>query len=163
MAKALTISVHVDGIRQTLAAFRRLPKQASDSLRDRTLDLSELLARRIKAAGRLDSRQSAAVAPTVKAVRDRVPAIVAGGTVRVTSTRVPASKVIFGSEFGARRRFGWYAAHKYASSRGRQYRRHLGRGSYWIFRTVEENAAEISRAWAKVADDVVQAWNRDGA
>ena len=100
-AKALTVKMHIDGVHQTLAAFRRLPKEASDSLRDHTLDLSKDLARKVAAAARVDSRQSAAVAPTVKALRDRVPAIVAGGMTRVGTPRVPAYAVIFGSEFGA--------------------------------------------------------------
>jgi len=162
-AKALTVKMHIDGVHQTLAAFRRLPKEASDSLRDHTLDLSKDLARKVAAAARVDSRQSAAVAPTVKALRDRVPAIVAGGMTRVGTPRVPAYAVIFGSEFGAKHRFGWYSGSRYAASFGRQYRRHVGRGSYWFFRTVEENEAMIGQAWTRVADDIIDAWSRDGA
>lgn len=161
--KTLKISMHVDGVRQTLAAFNRLPKAATDSLRERSKKLSELLAREVRTAARVDSPQAAAVAHTVKAVKDRVPAITAGGNTRIASTKVPAYKLIFGSEFGAKHRFGWYAASRYIGSSGRQYRPHLGRGSYWFFHTVEANQAAIGKAWTAVADDIVDDWSKDGA
>ena len=161
-AKALSVSIYTDGIRSTLAAFRKLPAEASENLRDGSLKLSKTLARRVQAAGLADSDQAAAVAPTVKAVRDRVPAITAGGPTRVTSSRVPAWKILFGSEFGARRRFGWYAARKYSRSPGRQYRPHLGRGSYWMFRAVDRSQATINAGWAKVADDIAASFRQRG-
>lgn len=160
-SKSLAVSVHVTGVRQTLAAFARLPKEASDDLRTETLKLSESLARKVADAARIDSDQAALIAPTVKAVRDRIPAITAGGTKRVGRNRVPAYRILFGSEFGARRRFGWYAQRQYAHSAGRQYRRHLGKGSYWFFQAVEDATPDISTAWSKVADDIVTAWSRD--
>jgi hypothetical protein len=138
---ALTIRIRVDGARETLAAFRGLPKAANDSLRARTLDLAQMLASRVAAAARADSAQSALMAQTVRAQRDRLPAIVAGGSKRVGSRRVPAFKILFGSEFG--------------SSLLPQYRPHLGRGSYWMFRSVETNHAAISAEWNRVVDDVL--------
>ncbi len=161
-AKSLSIAVHVDGARPILAALRKLPKEASESLRNRSTALSKTLARKVKAAGIAEGSQAAAVATTVKAVRDRVPAITAGGSTRVTAHRVPAQHLVFASEFGARRRFGWYAARKYAHSRGRQYRRHVGRGSYWFFKTVEHNSDDVSSAWRKVADDIIDSFRAGG-
>jgi hypothetical protein len=162
MPKTLKVRIHVDGVRQTLAAFNRLDKAANDALREHSKNLSELLARRDKTAAHADSPQAAAVAHTVKAVKDRVPAITAGGPSRIASTRVPAYKLIFGSEFGAKNRFGWYNASRYIGSHGRQYRPHLGRGSYWFFHTVEENQAAIGKAWSQAADDIVKDWSKDG-
>lgn len=158
--KSLAIAVHVDGARPILAALNKLPKEASDDLRDGSLKLSRTLARKVRAAGRADSHQAAAVAPTVKAVRDRIPAITVGGNTRVTANRATASSLLFGSEFGARRRFGWYAADKYRRSRGRQYRIHLGKGSYWIYRTIDHNSSTIDKAWLDVADKIVQSFAR---
>jgi hypothetical protein len=147
MAKtALTVNVKITGLRETLRAFRELPKEANDALRDRSTELARTMATRVAAAGQSDSPQSAAVASTVKARRDRVPVIEAGGTQAVTSSRVPAWKILFGSEFGARI---W-----------RQFRPHVGKGSYWIWRTVERNQAEISEAWNKAADDIAVAFSR---
>jgi hypothetical protein len=144
----LTVSVRIDGVRETLQAFRSLPKAANDSLRKRSMELAQTLADRVAAAGRADSRQSALVAPTVRARRDRVPVIVAGGPKRVGRNRKPAHKILFGAEFGAKTL--------------PQFRPHLGRGSYWFFRTVEENQAETARAWDQVADDILRAYTRGG-
>lgn len=147
-SQPLTVRIHITGVRETLAAFRRLPKEASAELRERTLALSQALANRIQAEARSEGRQAALLAPTVKANRDRVPSITAGGTKRVGSRRKPAWKLLFGSEFG--------------SDRYGQFKPHLGRGSYWLFRTVEAEETEIGRAWLAVADAIVCSFTRDG-
>lgn len=144
MSQKLTISVHITGAAETLAAFRRLPREASDALRERSLELATSLADKVRAAAESDSPQSALMGPTVKARRDRIPTIEAGGSTRVASSRVPAYKILFGSEFGARTLA--------------QYRPHVGRGSYWMFKTVEDNEAQISAAWNKATDDIVKAF-----
>lgn len=144
----LTINVKITGARETLAAFRRLPKDASKALRERSLELAQALAGRVASAARADSPQSALMAATVKPRRDRVPVIEAGGTSRVGSNRVPAYKVLFGSEFGARVL--------------PQYRPHQGRGSYWMFRTVEANEATLEAGWQKAAADIQRAFESDG-
>lgn len=121
--QAFTVNIHVEGGRQTLAAFRRLPKQASSELRDATLKLSASLARKVEAAARSEGGQAALMALTVKALRDRVLALSAGGSKRVGSRRVPAWKLLFASEFGMNRRSGWYAHSRYASSTRSEERR----------------------------------------
>lgn len=146
---ALTVSIRIDGARETLAAFRRLPKEASDSLRQRSMELAQVLVTRVAAGARADSPQSALMAPTVKVARDRVPAITAGGSTRVGRNLVPAYKIIFGSEFG--------------STTLRQYRPHLGRGSYWLWKTVQQNETEIGAAWDRVAQDIVRSFSTSGS
>lgn len=149
MAKdSLTVNMTVVGARETLAAFRRLPREASDSLRERSTQLAVALASHVAGAARGDSAQSALMAPTVKARRDRIPSIQAGGTTRVGSNRVPAYKILFGSEFGARTLA--------------QYRPHVGRGSYWLFRAVEERETEIATAWELVVEDIRRSFERGG-
>jgi hypothetical protein len=151
MASTITYKFRVEGLRETIRAFRDLPKDANNELRDRTLVLAQTLAEQVRAAGMADGPQSARAAESVKAQRDRVPVIKAGGTKR-------SSAVVFGSEFGMNRRSGWYAARRYNASDGRQYRPHEGRHSYWFFRTVEDNEGEIAAAWRQVADDVLARW-----
>lgn len=152
--QTLTVTVHIEGIRGTLAAFARLPKEANDSLRDRSLALSRSLAVDVAAAATAEGGQAALMAPTVRAVRDRVPAISAGGVKKVGRHKVSAWRLLFASEFGQNKRSGWYAAARYAGSAGRQYGPHLGRGSYWFFATVEAHEAEIGTAWRRVVDDI---------
>jgi hypothetical protein len=148
MGSTLTVKLHITGLRETLRAFDALPQAADDSLSKRSMELAESLAVKVRAAASSDSKQSALMASTVRAKRARVPMITAGGSKAVGHRKVPAFKVLFGSEFGA--------------SRLLQFRPHVGQGSYWFFRTVEENADDIDSAWGKVADDIVRSFVRDG-
>lgn len=151
----LTASVRIDGMRETLAAFNRLPKDANDALRDKSMELAQALAGEIAAAGRSEGRQAAILAATVKARRDRAPVVVAGGAKRVGRNREPAYALLFGSEFGMNKRTGWYARPRFDQSSGRQYKAHRGRQGYWFFPTIEKNADEIAAVWRKAADDLI--------
>lgn len=158
----LTVKVRITGVRETLAAFRDLPDDANQELRTRSKALAETLAAQVRAAAVADSPQSALLAPTVKAGRDRVPVITAGGARKVGRYRKPAGRLLFGSEFGSNRQSGWYFAPQYRGSDGRQWRPHAGRGSYWFFRTVEDNSARVDREWNAAADSIVRRWGRGG-
>ncbi|WP_188193446.1 hypothetical protein [Nonomuraea sp. SYSU D8015] len=138
--EVLKVNLRLSGAKETLKAFRDLPKEANDSLRKRTLEISEALATKLQGAAQGDSAQSGLIAPTIKARRDRVPVIAAGGSRRVGRKRKPAHKILFGSEFG--------------SNRLKQFRPHLGQGSYWFFRTVEANESEINETWNQVVADI---------
>lgn len=147
MASGLTITVRVSGARETLAAFRAMPKNTVDELRDASLDLSRDVARWAAAGGHAEGAQAGLVAGTVRAVRDRVPSVQAGGSRRVGSRKAPAWTLLFGSEFG--------------SNRYRQFpHRHLGRGSVWFFRTIEAHETEIAERWLRAADRVIAAFAR---
>ena len=144
-APSLAINVGVDGIQQTLAAFKQLPKDASNELRNATLVLAKLLADAASEAGRAEGRQAALAAPTVVARRDRIPIVVVGGTKRVGRRRVPVYKILFGSEFG--------------SSRLKQYKPHRGREGYWFFPTVEREAQATADVWGRMAEAIIAKWS----
>lgn len=148
MARAgLTINVRIGGVRETLAAFRSMPKEANRELRAAALDLSRQLAVAAKAAGEAEGAQAALLARTVRAVRDRVPAVQTGGTRRLGSKKKPAWKMLFGSEFG--------------SDRYRQFRHpHQGRDGIWFFPTIEEQAPAIAARWSEAADRIIAAFSR---
>jgi hypothetical protein len=138
----LTVQVRISGVRETIAALSRLPKDANDEIRAAAQELAKKLATAAQLAGRTEGRQAALVATTVKAARDRVPVITAGGTKRLGRNREPAYKLLFGSEFGA----NYY----------RQYKPHLGPDSYWFFQTVEEEQATIAAEWLEAADAIIE-------
>ena len=148
MAKTgLTIVVEIDGVRETLAAFRDLPKQATDKLRDAAGQIADDLLPGVRSAARSDaSPQAALVASTAKVRRDRIPVLVAGGTKRLGVNRAPAYKLLFGSEFGADR-------HK------QFHKRHQGQEGSWFFPVVEAEAARISAAWNDAADAIIREFN----
>lgn len=151
----ITVRLSITGARETLRAFRDLPKDASKELRDANQAISEDLAGLIAAAARGSDAQSAAVAPTVKARRDRLPTVVAGGKRRATKQRrrskgqdpTTASDILFGSNFGA----------TYLP----QFRPHnggAGSDDYWFFRTVEREEPRIVSEWEDAADRVLREW-----
>lgn len=160
--QALTVTVHAQGLRETLAAFRQLPKDAATELRIRTLELSEVLAGKARAAAMAEGGPAALMAPTVKAVRDRVPVVQVGGTRRVGRNRVPAWQLVFGGEFGMNQRSGWYAAAKYEQNPGSQFKPHRGQQGYWFFPLVESEGPTIARAWLQVADVVIDKFGGGG-
>lgn len=146
--KELLVTIKIDGIREMLAALNKLPKDANNELRAAALEISRELSAAARESGASEGRQAAIVAVTVKARRDRVPTVVAGGPKRIGRNRQPAYKLLFGSEFGA--------------SQYEQYRPHLGRGSYWFFRTVEDNEVEIARKWLDAADEIIRKFSAGG-
>lgn len=148
--QSLTVTIRVDGLRETLAALNRLGPDANREIRAKALDLSQTLAASAARAGRAEGRQGVLVAGTVKARRDRVPVVVAGGaSPRLGRGRAKPYQLLFGSEFG--------------SDRYRQFgKRHIGRGSYWFFRTVEREQPAIIAAWEAAADDVIRRFSAGG-
>lgn len=149
--KGITVKVRISGVRETIRAFRDLPKDANNELRQRSQEIARDLAGKIAAAARTDSRQSALVAPTVKAMKDRVPVVQAGGNRKVGRNRKPAHKVLFGANFGA--------------TYLRQFRPHRGAGQddYFFFSTVEANEGAIDRQWNAAADEIISRWGSGGA
>jgi hypothetical protein len=138
----LTITIRVDGLKETLRALNNLPKDADKEIREKAAVLSHKIAAAAAASGRREGSQAAVVATTVRARRDRVPVVTAGGSKRLGRNREPAYKLLFGSEFGA--------------TRLRQYKPHIGRDSYWFFRTVEDEQVTIMAEWMKAADEIIE-------
>lgn len=134
------VSVEIIGARELLAAFRKLPKDASDQLREAAGDIAASLVDDIAGAARAEGRQAKLMAPTVKVKRDRVPAIQAGGSKRVGRNKVPAGELLYGSEFG---------------SNLPQFRPHVAGGSYWFYSTIEARDSEIYARWLEAVDSII--------
>ena len=150
----ITVRVRISGARETLAAFRDLPKDASDELREANKQISDELADKIRSAAGGSDEQSALMVRSIRATRDRVPSVTAGGNRRVGKQSrkssgqdyTRASDILFGANFGA--------------STLRQFRPHTGAGEddYWFFRTVEANEERIAGEWGDAADRVLTKW-----
>ena len=146
--QALTMSVSVSGVRETVAAFDRLPRVARREIAEANYSIAAGLVPRLRFAAATLGGQGPLLGPTVRAIKDRrVPVISAGGADPVGRKRKPAYKLLFGFEFG--------------SDRYGQFRRHLGGGgSYWLFKTVFENQADMMRRWLKATDRIIADWER---
>lgn len=153
----LRVRIRIDGMRELLRAFDNLPEDAQQIVRDESFTLAEELAGLIVAAGHARGGQAAMAADTVKAEKGRAPTISAG-------KRGPkkAKDVLFGSEFGATKRFGWYAAPRYKRTVPRQFPPHRGASSYWFFVTIENNEARIGSAYAGMLKSITDRWGSGG-
>lgn len=140
--RTITVTVRITNLRETLKKFNNLPKDADKDMRAASLSIAGVLAVDIRTSARANA-QSALMVPSIRAQRDRVPTVVAGGTRRVGSNRVPAFKVLFGAEFGS---------HSLA-----QFRPFDGTG-YFFFPTVEEKRGYIDREYNEAADEVLKKW-----
>lgn len=140
-----------EGMDETRAALRRLPKDAKKRLKNASKSITEKLKPKARSAATSDfSPQSSLVAPTVTTLSGGdQPTVKVGGTKRVGRNRVPVYKVLFGSEFGSNRydQFG---------------RPHSGQKGNWFFPVVEENQKLITDEWRQAADDVVDDFTRGG-
>lgn len=145
----LAIRVSISGARETLAAFRALPKEASKELRDASTRISEVEASKIRAAAVSSSKQSGLVASGIKARRDRLPSITVSGTKRVGRNKKPLNKIMFGANFGA--------------TRLKQFRPHRGAGQddYWFFVTAEKDIPRMVDQWGRAVDKVLRRWSDD--
>lgn len=149
--KALTVSVSVYGVRETVAAFEKLPRVARKEIAEANYKIAASFVPRLTFAAASLGGQGPLLGPTVRAIHDRrVPVLSAGGDRAVGRNRRPAYKLLFGFEFG--------------SGRYHQFRRHLGGGgSYWLFRTVFENQDEMMRKWFKATDRIIDEWSKNDA
>lgn len=139
--------VRVSGLVEARAAFQRAPEVAARELRDGGNELVRGLATDAQRAARGHSRQAGLLARTVDVTRGFTPTVTAGGNTRVGSNRVPAFKVLYGSEFGARRL--------------RQFRPARPSG-YWFFPTIQQSP-RIDATVDDVADAVARDLTRGGA
>lgn len=139
---ANSMSVRVGGLLEAKLALGRLPENAERELADANQRIARALQGQVVSAAQREGRQAGALAKTVTTRLTKVPSVEAGGTRLLGRNKQPAYKLLFGSEFGARTL--------------KQYKPHLGRGSYWFFRTVERNEDRMRREWNKAIDDVVR-------
>jgi hypothetical protein len=140
--RTITVTIRITNLRETLRKFNDLPKDADKEMRAASLSIAGAVAVQIRSAAGAQ-RQSALMVPTIRAQRDRVPTVVAGGTRRVGSNKVPAYKVLFGSEFGSK---------TLAQFRG------FDSEGYWFFRTVDANREYFQQEWTEAADEVLKKW-----
>ena len=162
MAKTtFVVKVHIEGAREVLQALSVMGKDAQAAIREHSKRIADKLAIKARADVAVHGGpQGVLLAQTVKAIKDRVPVIQAGGSRRLGRNRAPAYGMLFGSIFGMNGRSGWYSARKFAQDSGRQYRPHNGTDAYAFFPVVENSSAEISREWFAAVDDVVDKFGR---
>jgi hypothetical protein len=140
--RTLTVTIRITGLREVIRAFKRWPEDAITEIRAAGFSIAGVVATKIRESARLNA-QSALIAPTVRAMKDRLPVIIAGGERRVGRNRVRAYKVLFGAEFGA----VTLAQFRVFQS-----------GGYFFFVTVDREADYIQREYLEAVDEVNRKW-----
>lgn len=147
--------IRIEGATALLRAFDQLPDDAQRIVRERSEELARELVDAITVAAQMRGRQAAMAASTVKVEPGNKPVISAG-------KRGPkkARGVLFGTEFGATRRFGWYSAGRYYNLPNKQFPPHRGSNSYWFYKTIDRNERRIGQAYVEMLDAISQQWGR---
>ena len=179
------MGIEVEGLKPFLARLNQLPKTAQAEIREAAQDIAADELVRIVATGRGSDKQSRAVAAFVKARRDRVPAIAAGGRTKIgVRGGATAGEMFFGAEFGgqSRRKFTrdvtetqvttrtgktrtqrTFGKFRYAGRKNTtaQFRPHLGKTGYWFWPTLRKDADRMFKRWEKVVDAIAREWGRE--
>lgn len=132
-----SITVEVD-VSAALRALRGMPKDANRELRAASVRIVNEFVPRIQRAAR--SPQDRAAVKSVRARSDRAPAIVMGGSQKVTRSGASAGSIGFGADAG--------------SNTLRQFR-DPGR---WFWDTLGRGASDIMREWGKAYDATIRRW-----
>lgn len=140
--KTLTVTIRITGLRETIRAFKKWPDDAITEIRAAGFSIAGVVATKIRESARLNA-QSGLIAPTVRAVKDRLPVIVAGGERRVGRNKVQAYKVLFGAEFGAVTLAQFRA---------------FNSGGYFFFVTVDRERDYIQDEYLGAVDEINRKW-----
>jgi hypothetical protein len=157
----------VEGLNETLRAFRGLDKATQKAVRDEVQKVANLLAREIAAAGNSRSKRDAWVASSVRGTRERTPVIKIGSAKRMPVSRSGqgprASDLMFGMEFGSRGgtdnptarggRPGW----RFPAETAPKKRGNVGT---WVFPTATAQQPRVVSLWAEALEKAARDWSR---
>lgn len=149
MAK-MTAFKTVDGLNK---ALKTLPKEASGTLREASMDIAQDVASGAASEARSQGGIAALVAPTIRVARDRIPAVRMGNSTRIdpdrTGERQTIGDLMWGAEFGGRRRA---TTQQFLPWRG------SGTGAgYFLWPTVRGMEDQIQDRYSEALDDALQA------
>jgi len=154
-------------LRGLLKALNKMDDDSKKALKDNVTSISGWAAGAIKMAGYVGSpvpAQTAIVASTVRANKDRIPNITIGGSRGPkASGGANAGILLYGNEFGSdRNTFGSAGnfpngGYKFPARTPREGR---GNRGYWIFPTLKAMQPEITRRWKAAVGEVYENWTR---
>jgi hypothetical protein len=153
-------------LRGLLKALNKMDDDSKKALKDDVASISAWTAGAIKMKGFVGSpmpAQTAIVAQTVRANKDRIPNVTIGGSRGRASGGANAGILLFGNEFGSdRNTFGSAGnfpngGYKFPARTPREGR---GNRGYWIFPTLKALQPEITRRWKNAVGEVYENWTR---
>ena len=138
--------VDVKGATEVERALDKLTPDAQRAVEKEKKRLAKNLAAKLRRAVISGSkgRMGTKVRPTIRQSGDTV---IAG-----------PHPMLFGTEFGANGRYGWYADDRFRDSPARQYFRHQGDG-YWWQPTIRRAKPDADAAVQRALDDALSHWS----
>ena len=154
--ETVSAGIRVEGVNETLRAFKKLDKDASKEAKERAKEIANRMGGYIRNAAPSRDRRYDLLAQSVKAGRDRVPVVLIGGRVtpRASGGAGPAQLVI-GMEFGADQ-----AGPNSWRFPPRTPRKGRGNEGYWIFPEAKRRQPEIRSLWFDAMDQVIRNWSK---
>lgn len=150
-AASVSAAIEIDGLREAVAVLRTFSKEMNAEARDASVKISERVARDARARAYVSSPQARLVAPSIRARRDRFPAVAAGGAKRAQVSRMKSKPSVgdlfFGAEFGGRGR-----------STTMQFRPHRGQQGYFFWPAIRANQEMMSGEWFDALDAIARRW-----
>jgi len=143
---ARTIDAYVTGLNEVLRAFRNLPKEASKELREASLVIADrhMVPAWKDAASSYGGPWGDKIAASVRAKRDRLPAVSIGLAKKAFSGGASSIMVRYPADAGTRGRAGKKAAA-------------FGDGTNWISQ-VRPYQPQAIREWGQAVDRIVSKW-----
>jgi hypothetical protein len=161
------VTVKVEGLDETLRAFNKYGKDANRELRQAAGAHVDRIVDMLHTAAANSGKGAALSSGSVRRKSDRVPALVAGGSVRVRpsrsstrsfktrpkklSNKVTAGDVFFGYEFGGG-----------ARPTTQQFPPWLGKTGYWFWPLIRREMPALRRAYMKTLDELADKWAAGG-
>ena len=136
MASSKRSTLHVDGLDETQAKFKRLPREVKAESDELVRDVARFVASKAKAAAGTPAERKAAT--TIKAQKNSV-SIGGGGK------RQAAGSMALGTEFGGGRR-----------PSTRQFRNHRGTTGYFFWPSIRSNSTKIKQMWDDMLEEILE-------
>lgn len=138
----LKSGLYIEGLGETIAAFKRLPKDVRDDADEQVRAIAQFVAGQTRSAATTRAEHKAA--GTIKAQKASV-SLGGGGK----SNR--AGNMALGTEFGGRGR-----------ATTQQFRVHRGRDGYFFWPAIRANSDRIVQMWDDVMDRAGDRWASGG-
>lgn len=134
--------MYIEGLGETIAAFKRLPKDVRDEADEQVRAIAQMVAAETRAAASTPAERK--VADTIKSQKASV--TLGGG-----GRKNRAGNMALGTEFGGQ-----------GSKTTMQFRKHRGRDGYFFWPKIRDLSDRIVEMWDQVMENAGDRWSRGG-
>jgi hypothetical protein len=141
----------IEGLQETLRAFNRLGREANAAVRNAAKQVAAATATAAQNRAQGVPQQASIAAQSIRPKSDRIPALQAGGGMKVGTTGVAAGAIFFGAEYGGRGR-----------DTTMQFLPHRGQTGYFLWPTIRARQYEDAAIYISALDHLCAIWGLGG-